>query len=226
VPKVLAFGLILCFCFEPSALAANCKNDQLKVVKSSSPHYKKGSCLRKGKIFALDAGQCVLLEYKNGLQEKKCGKYSDKEKIDKGITGFIEYLIGKLKLHAVAVEENNNCILKIGSKQELGLCIITSQIKLFFERTDTNRVDILTIKDKDNKNLYTYKWQLGEKSFQLPLDQFPIQAGTNYRIINQAGNSWKFSFLEETTPGGICKPKSDKGIRSMSSVKSLPPSQN
>ena len=94
--KKLVFGVILCFCFESSALAVGCGDNELKVVESSSPRYKVGSCLREGTVFILKAKECVLLKHNNGSSEKKCGRYSDKKKIDKGLIGFIEALIERM----------------------------------------------------------------------------------------------------------------------------------
>jgi hypothetical protein len=70
VPKILIFGLILCFCFESSALAAKCGDNELKVVKSNSPRYKVGRCLGKEKDLNLNAGECVSFKDKNGLTKK------------------------------------------------------------------------------------------------------------------------------------------------------------
>jgi hypothetical protein len=190
--KKLIVGLILCFCFEASALAAaKCGNDEPKVMKSNTSRYEVDQCLSKKAPFHLETGECVVLQHHKKTLPKGCGEYSD----ESGIMGFIEKILKMVKLNSI----KDSCdVLDMGKIQNLVFCIIKSPYRLFFYREDASFAGSFTIVDDRNNKSYTYHWQQGENTFPWPFDQLPIHKGTNYRIKTQAGNLWEyFSFRQK-----------------------------
>jgi hypothetical protein len=173
----LIFGILLCFCFEASALA--CNDNQLEIVESNSSRYKVGRCLHeedklvlknKKECIVLKSNKCIKTTKKCVKTTKKCGPYPKKD--DKG---FIERLIELLKQRVIA--DSYHCdIWDIGSMQNIMFCLFKyPSNKISFYQIDINSPDSLTIRDEKNKKSHAHDGQPNEKNLQWLFNQLPIQ---------------------------------------------------
>ena len=165
-------GLIFIFCCD-FALAASCGKDEILIVKSNTPRYLAGTCLKISQIEPpnfLKQEEYIVVKFNNSIRTI----YGP----ENNLIDFIKKIIEKL----IVARSYSNCDMwDIDiSRNEKAFCFETTK-ELSLCRTYASYSERLVIEDNASRKLY-YIWQYGEIRLLWPQDKFPIHDGVSYQL--------------------------------------------